>query len=89
MPEFSPPVTGVHLEAGGHIGYDVRRSARLRGHATAMLRAALPVAAGLGLTSVLVTCDHDNVGSRRVIEAAGGEFEDQRGVKLRYRVATG
>ncbi|WP_432985558.1 GNAT family N-acetyltransferase [Dactylosporangium sp. CA-233914] len=30
------------LEAGGHIGYDVRPTARRRGHATAMLRAVLP-----------------------------------------------
>jgi GNAT superfamily N-acetyltransferase len=30
---------------GGHIGYDVRPSARRRGHATAMLAAALPIGA--------------------------------------------
>jgi predicted acetyltransferase len=76
------------LQQGGHIGYDVRRSRRRRGHATAMLAAALPVAAGLGLDRVLVTCDDDNVASRRVIEANGGRFEDQRGRKLRYWIAT-
>jgi predicted acetyltransferase len=72
------------LEYGGHIGYDVRPSGRRRGHATSMLTAALPVAAGLGIDRVLVTCDADNEGSRKVIEASGGELEDQRGVKLRY-----
>ena len=36
------------LEEGGHVGYDVRASARRRGHATAMLRAVLPYAASLG-----------------------------------------
>lgn len=77
------------LEYGGHIGYDVRPSARRQGHATAMLHAALPVAAGLGITSALVTCDHDNVGSRKVIEACGGRLEDRRGQKLRYWLATG
>jgi predicted acetyltransferase len=76
------------LEWGGLIGYDVRPSARRRGHATAMLRAALPVARRLGLERVLLTCDHDNVASRRVIEANGGVFEDQRGEKLRYWIAT-
>jgi len=30
------------LQGGGHVGYDVRPSARRRGHATAMLRAVLP-----------------------------------------------
>lgn len=73
---------------GGHIGYDVRASRRRRGHATAMLAAALPVAAGLGLDQVLVTCDDTNVGSRTVIERNGGEFEDQRGAKLRYWIPT-
>ena len=80
----------AHLrEAGGHIGYDVRPSARRRGHATAMLRAALPIARGLGIASALVTCDEDNIGSRKVIEANGGVFEDQRGEKLRFWVPTG
>jgi predicted acetyltransferase len=77
------------LEFGGHIGYVVRPSARCQGHATAMLAAALPVAARLGIDPVLVTCDDTNVASRRVIEANGGVFEDQRGEKLRYWLPTG
>ena len=76
------------LEVAGHIGYDVRPSARRRGHATAMLAAALPVARALGIDPVLVTCDEDNVGSRRVIEANHGVLEDQRGIKLRFWVPT-
>jgi predicted acetyltransferase len=74
---------------GGHIGYDVRPSARRRGHATAMLRAALPLAAALGIERALLTCDADNVASRRVIEANGGRrtrsYDDG---KLRYWVPT-
>lgn len=76
------------LEFGGHIGYSVRPAARRRGHATAMLAAALPVANRLGIDPVLVTCDDTNVASRRVIEANGGVFEDQRGEKLRYWIPT-
>lgn len=76
------------LEWGGLIGYDVRPSARRRGHATAMLRAALPLAHGLGIDRALVTCDYDNVASRKVIERCGGVFEDQRGGKLRYWIET-
>jgi predicted acetyltransferase len=76
------------LEFGGHIGYDVRPTARRRGHASAMLAAALPISRDLGIDHVLVTCDPDNVGSRRTIEKNGGEFEDQRGNKLRYWIAT-
>jgi predicted acetyltransferase len=73
---------------GGHIGYDVRPSARRRGHATAMLAAALPVAHALGIDPALVTCDEDNIASRKVIEANGGTLEDQRGVKLRFWLPT-
>ncbi|MEJ7705289.1 MAG: GNAT family N-acetyltransferase [Geodermatophilaceae bacterium] len=76
------------LEYGGHVGYDVRRSARRRGHATAMLRQALPVARGLGLERILLTCDVGNIASRRVIEVNGGVLEDQCGVKLRYWIPT-
>lgn len=83
--EYTPHL----LEQGGLIGYEVRPTARRLGHATAMLRAALPVAARLGFERVLITCDEDNTGSRKVIEACGGIFEDQRGVKLRYWVPTG
>ncbi len=75
-------------DVGGHVGYYVRPSRRRLGHATAMLRAVLPHAADLGLEQVLVTCDDTNEGSRRVIEAAGGVLEDQRGVKLRYWLPT-
>jgi predicted acetyltransferase len=76
------------LDYSGHIGYDVRPSARRRGHATAMLRAALPWCRDLGIDPVLVTCDADNLASRKVIENNGGKFEDQRDVKLRYWIAT-
>lgn len=75
-------------EYGGHIGYEVRPSVRRRGHATQMLRDVRPLAAALGIDPALLTCDADNVASRRVIEACGGVFEDQRGVKLRYWLPT-
>jgi predicted acetyltransferase len=38
---------------------------------------------------VLVTCDTDNVASRKVIEANGGRYEDTRCNKLRYWISTG
>ncbi len=81
-------LTPFLLEVGGHIGYSVRPSARRRGVATAALRGALPEAAALGIEKVLVTCDDDNIGSARVIEANGGVLEDVRGVKRRYWVAS-
>jgi predicted acetyltransferase len=53
-----------------------------------MLARALPVAAALGIDEVLITCDEDNTGSRKVIESNGGRFDDQRGIKLRFWVPT-
>ena len=77
------------LEAGGHIGYDVRPTARRRGHATAMLAEVLPVARDMGIDRALLTCLPENVWSRRVIESAGGMLEDERGGLLRFWVPTG
>jgi predicted acetyltransferase len=76
------------LEVGGHIGYDVRPTARRRGHATAMLGAVLPIAHTMGIDPALVTCDVDNEASRRTIEHHGGVLEDERSGKLRYWVTT-
>jgi predicted acetyltransferase len=75
-------------EIGGHIGHDIRPSARRRGHATAMLAAALPVARSLGINPALLTCDENNIASRKVIEANGGVLEDVRSGQLRYWVST-
>ena len=77
------------LLVGGNIGYDVRPSARRRGHATLMLAAALPVASGLGIDRALITCKTDNIGSRKVIEVNGGVLEDERDGMLRFWVPTG
>lgn len=60
---------------GGHVGYGVVPSERQKGYGTKMLNLALPVAASLGISRVLVTCDDDNVGSRKIIEKNGGVFE--------------
>jgi predicted acetyltransferase len=73
---------------GGHIGYDVRPSARQRGHGTAMLAAALPLARALSIDPALITCEDSNIGSRKIIEASGGRLADQHGSRLRYWVPT-
>jgi predicted acetyltransferase len=75
-------------QIGGHIAYDIRPSARKRGHGTAMLAAALPAAHSLGIDPALITCDDDNVGSRKVIEANGGVLEHISSGIARYWVST-
>jgi predicted acetyltransferase len=81
-------LTEALLQYGGHIGYAVRPSARRHGHATAMLQRALPVARRVGVDPALLTCDVGHAASRKVIEAAGGVFEDERDGKLRFWVPT-
>jgi predicted acetyltransferase len=49
----------------------------------------------VGIERALLTCDADNVGSRKTIEACGGVFESEVSVpnspmpKLRYWIALG
>lgn len=59
----------------GHIGYDIAPSHRSQGHGKLMLKLALLKAKELGIPKVLLTADDDNIASRKVIEANGGEFE--------------
>jgi len=76
------------LVEGGNIGFEVRPGARRRGHATAMLAAALPLAAAIGVDPARIDCEADNAASRRVIEANGGVLDGKRDGILYFRVPT-
>jgi predicted acetyltransferase len=63
---------------GGHIGYSVAPRFRRNGYATILLDKGLEYCRDvLKLTSVLITCDEDNIGSIRTIEKNGGVFESR------------
>ncbi|MGI8420178.1 MAG: GNAT family N-acetyltransferase [Candidatus Levyibacteriota bacterium] len=78
------------LRIGGHIGYDIRPSERGRGYGTKILELVLPKAKELGIPKALVTCNDTNLGSKKIIEANGGVFENSESQgnglprKLRY-----
>lgn len=59
---------------GGHIGYDIRPTRRRQGLGKLILKLGLEKAKQLGIKDVVITCDLDNIGSRKIIEANGGQF---------------
>ncbi len=67
--------TGRHIERyGGHIGYSVDVEHRGNRYASRSLSLLKPLARRLGLESLWVTCDPENVASRRTCELAGARF---------------
>jgi predicted acetyltransferase len=64
------------LQFGGHIGYEIRPGKRRMGYGKVILRLGLERARQHGITRALITCDDDNIGSAKVIEANGGILEN-------------
>jgi predicted acetyltransferase len=64
------------LKSGGHIGYEVRPAYRGRGLGHRALQLGMEHLRARGISSFLLTCRDDNVGSIRIIEAAGGVLEN-------------
>lgn len=79
-----------HLfNAGGHIGYGIRPSARQKGYATKLLALSLEKTKALGITKVLVACDEGNIASEKTILHNGGQrdndfIEEDGNVVRRY-----
>ena len=58
----------------GQIGYNVKPKFRGHHYAARSVRLLLPLAARHQLNPVWITCDPDNLASRRTCELAGAEF---------------
>ncbi len=72
---------------GGHIGYKVRPSQRRKGYGKMLCAHGIQAVRKLGVTDILITCNDDNIGSQKIIEANGGILKDKvdnnRGVLTR------
>jgi tagatose 1,6-diphosphate aldolase len=64
-----------HIERyAGHIGYGVHEAFRGRHYAARSVLLLIPLARRVGLDPLWVTCDPENIASRRSLELAGAEF---------------
>lgn len=64
-----------HIECyAGHIGYGVHEPFRGRHYAARSMVLLVPLARRVGLDPLWITCDPENVASRRSLEIAGAEF---------------
>lgn len=70
-------LTDALKKFGGHIGYEIRKSQRGKGHGKAMLKAVLIQAKEMGIDKALITCDSVNIASQKVILSAGGKLQDE------------
>ena len=86
-------LTDKLIRFGGHIGYGVNPKYWKMGYGTNMLKIALKDFKNLiKEDKVLITCDNDNIGSAKVIEANGGilenivenEYEGEKFLTRRY-----
>lgn len=65
------------LKYGGHIGDGIRPSKRKQGYGTILVSLALERCKELKIEKVLMTCDKDNIGSKKTILNNGGILENE------------
>lgn len=70
-------LTEYNVVTGGHIADGVRPSERRKGYATAMIALALEECRKMGIESVLMTCNKENIGSAKSIMKNGGVLENE------------
>jgi len=64
-----------HIELyAGHVGYTVHPAYRGHKYAARSLRLLAPLASRLGITPIWITCDPENLASRKSCELAGAQF---------------
>lgn len=69
---------------GGHIGYGIRKDKRGLGYGKIILRLTLNELFKTEVNRALLTCDQNNLASRKVIESCGGVLENINNGTCRY-----
>jgi predicted acetyltransferase len=62
------------VECAGHIGYDISPDYRNRGYGLQILKLALEKAMKIGIEEVILTCNVDNIASKKIIEKNNGKL---------------
>jgi predicted acetyltransferase len=62
------------VSTAGHIGYDISPSFRNKGYGSQILKLALKNALKLGILEAVVTCEVNNIASKKIIEKNNGKF---------------
>jgi len=81
-------------EYAGHIGYDISPCFRNKGYGTLILKLALERALKIGIKEAIVTCNIDNIASKKIIEKNNGEllgafFDEKEDVNIyKYSIST-
>ena len=75
--DFRHELNDYLLKYGGHFGYGIRISEQHKGYGKLILKLGLKLALEKGYDKIHITCDEDNLFSRKVILANQGVYEDR------------
>jgi predicted acetyltransferase len=71
---------------GGHIGYSIRPTERKKGYGSKALELLINQAKEMNIEKILITCNINNIGSKKVIENNNGKFINQIDETLRFEI---
>lgn len=64
----------LEVDCAGHVGYDISPDYRNRGYGLEILKLALEKVKEIGIKEVILTCNVDNIASKKIIEKSNGEL---------------
>lgn len=80
------------VDNAGHIGYDISPDYRKKGYGSLILKLALEQAINIGMDEVILTCNIENIASKKIIEKNDGKLlgtifdEEEDEYLYKYRI---